>query len=319
MRYFRYSVLVILVLVSVSTNAFGQNDWHTYPDRTLAELEKDHTRDTTRKPDMIISADPFPSKTAVIYGGKHRPVNERTTEFVKLWAQSRNLSPETHTKLTEEYLFKENDREYWLPVLNKLAPFIEQELKPGDEVRIYFFFLGGYNPKTLQDKRNDGKKIEGLQDRIEFIFVLEEFQKRKPPEPATKDQPLSAAIDPSFKIPAGSEWAADVRYVKSRSLLEWMGQTRATGPKRRLLIAEWGKTIGLTEEYQETFAREALFREGDKEYWIPVLRNVLMDMERQLVKGDKVLVSTMLLGGIRQSDGIEWVSLAGVFSKPPAK
>jgi hypothetical protein len=314
MRNFIFSLLLISVL---ALTAYAQNDWDTYPLRAISEIVDQHSADTYQKPakpDMMISADPFPSKTLAVYTGKHRPVAGRVSSFIKLWAESRGVA-ENASQLAEEYLFKEKDKEYWMPVVSKLVPYLEKELKAGDRVMIYYFFLGGYNAKTLQDKDTSGaKKIEGLPDRMDFVFALEEFQKPKTVS-AVRNQPLSDAIDKDFKIPAGAELALDPRQVKSLSRLVYTGEVRATSEKRLLLIDEWAASAGGGAGVMRTLRREVLFREGDKEYWIPVLSTLLERMQQELVKGDVVMVNTLLMGGVRGESGIEWVFGAGAFTK----
>jgi hypothetical protein len=312
----KHFIIIALLIVLLALPAYAQNDWHTYPRRAMSEIVEQHSADTGhKKSDILISADPFPSKTVAVYTGKHRPAAGRTADFIKLWATTRGV-PQNAAKLTEEYLFKEKDKEYWMPVVSHLAPFLEKELKEGSEVMIYYFFLGGYNAKTLQDKDTSGaKKVEGLPDRIDFVFVLEEFQKPKHVSPV-KEQPLSEAIDKNFKVPAGAEFALDPRQVKSSSRVVYTGEIRNTSEKKLLVIGEWAASDGIGPGAARTLTREALFREGDKEYWIPVLSTVLENMQQQLAKGDTVILGTLLAGGIRREEGIEWVFFAGVFSKP---
>jgi hypothetical protein len=311
MRHFIFTALLAGIL-AFSVNA--QNDWHTYPLRTLSEIVDQHTVKTDRKPDMLVSADPFPSKTVAVYTGRHRPVAWRTSDFIKLWAESRGV-PQNAAKLTEEYLFKEKDKEYWMPAVAKVVPALNTELKEGDELMIYYFFLGGYNAKSLQDKDTSGaKKIEGLPDRLDFVFVLEAFSKRTVADPV-KEQMLTAAIDKDFKIPAGAEFALDPRRLKSKSRVVYTGEIRDTSEKRLALFKEWSRSEGLGAGALDYIKREVLFREGDKEYWIPVLTTILADMQQQLVKGDTIILHNLLVGGIRGEGGIEWIFGVGAFSK----
>lgn len=310
----RHFILSLLLTGLLAFPASAQNDWHTYPLRSIAEIAEQHSGKASEKADMLISANPFPSKTVAVYTGKHRPIGERSVFFIKLWAESRGV-PQNAAMITEEYLFREKDREYWMPAVAKIVPFLNTELKEGDEVMIYYFFMGGYNAKTLEDKDTSrAKKIQGLPDRMDFVFVLEEFQKPRVVS-TVKDQPLSGAIDKDFKIPAGAEFALDPRQVKSLSRLVYTGEVRATSEKRLALIDEWAKSVGGGAGVMRSLSREALFREGDKEYWIPVISSLLADMQEQLVKGDTVIVNTMLLGGVRGESGIEWIFGAGTFSK----
>lgn len=177
------AALVCAALVTQGASARAQSDWDTYPARTIERLVRDHSGEQYRKADLMVSADPFPSKTVVTYTGKHRPVGEYKKYFIRVWVETRNVPASNADVLAEEYLFKEGDREYWLPVHKQLVPFFEKELKPGDEITAFFFFLGGYNEKTLiekdasKDKKAKEKASAGVEDGTDWVFALEEFRK----------------------------------------------------------------------------------------------------------------------------------------------
>ena len=102
----------ILFLFVLPVSSYAQSDWHTYPARTIANIIEMHSGEVSNKSDVIISGDPFPSKTIVTYTGKRRPVGEYTKYFINLWVQTRNVPPENANMLVEEYLFRETDKEY---------------------------------------------------------------------------------------------------------------------------------------------------------------------------------------------------------------
>ncbi len=176
----KHLIQIALLIGALSISAYAQSDWHTYPMRSIAEIVQAHSGEVSKKSDLIVSADPFPSKTVVTYTGTHRPAGEYSKYFINLWVQTRNVSPENANMLVEEYLFKEKDKEYWVPVVKPLTPFFDKELKAGDEITIYYFFLGGYNEKTLREKKKDKpkeKSTEKVEDKVTWIFAVEEFQK----------------------------------------------------------------------------------------------------------------------------------------------
>src|SRR4051794_24158860 len=113
-------LLTALLMIASSVSSFAQSDWNTYPARSIADLIQAHSGEVAKKSDVIISADPSPSKTLATYTGKHRPVSEYEKLFINLWVQSRNVPPENAGLLVEEYLFKENGKEYWIPVHKQL-------------------------------------------------------------------------------------------------------------------------------------------------------------------------------------------------------
>jgi len=176
---------ILLTFISLAFSVPAQSDWHTYPLRGLSELvtQEQGLVSETPKSDIVISAQPFPSKTVVTYTGTKRPVDELTRSFIKLWAQTRNIPAENAEQLVDEYLFKEKGTEYWIPVLQSVAPYFEKELKANDEIMIYYFYLGGFNPKSLYEKSTTKPKVSGrLSESIRWIFAVEEFQKPKPSE-----------------------------------------------------------------------------------------------------------------------------------------
>lgn len=176
-----FGILLLTLALYVCANA--QSDWDTYQSRTIGEIIEAHTNEGSNKVDLIVSADPFPSKMVVTFTGRHRPVGEYTRDFIALWIQTRNVPASNAELLVEEYLFSEKGKEYWIPVVKAVTPFIEKELKSGDEIVVYYFFLGGYNEKRLRakkkdkSKRTDGKKIE---DGVTWIFAVEEFRRTGP-------------------------------------------------------------------------------------------------------------------------------------------
>lgn len=193
-------ILFVLFLVStLSIASYAQDDWHTYPVRSIPDIIKMNSSDMSTKADLIISANPFPSKTKVIYTGEKRVIGKYTKDFIKLWVQTRNVPVENADMLVEEYLFKEQNIEYWIPVVKTLEPFLRKELKAGDEIIIYYFFLGGYDEKRLMEKdtslnrekpekemtnksksevaEKDKTTEQQSKSRIQWTFAVEEFQK----------------------------------------------------------------------------------------------------------------------------------------------
>lgn len=323
----KHLIRAILFLVVLPASSNAQSDWDTYPARTIANIVEAHSGEVSNKSDLIVSADPFPSKAVVTYTGKRRPVGEYTKFFIKLWVETRNLPPENANMLVEEYSFREKDKEYWIPVLKPLAPSFNKELKEGDEIQIYYFFLGGYNERKLREKdtnkdKTKEKDIGAVEDKVTWIFAVEEFQK---PNLESQDnsggsayisQPLAAAIDRSLEG-SGKEhdFLIDARQVKSKSKVIYTGEVRKVGEKRMRFLKVWLESRELPANVIGLLQEEARFREGDQEYWLPVRKKILDDMAGQLKKGDEIVIHTILAGGVPQADSVEWVFIVGEFSK----
>jgi hypothetical protein len=247
-------ILCILLLILTFTIAsFAQNDWHTYPVRTIAEIIEATSGEPSKKADLIISANPFPSKTIATYTGKSRPIGKRAKDFIKIWTETRNVPAGNADMLVEEYLFREQDKEYWIPVIKTLVPFFGKELKEGDQIIIYYFFLGGYDEAKLiqkdsslseKEKKEAALKATG---KIEWIFAVEEFQKPivKPQASAYINQTLSAAVDKDLKISEKKdEFLIDPRQVKSKSKVVFTGEIRDAGEKKMRFLKLWAESQG---------------------------------------------------------------------------
>jgi molybdopterin converting factor small subunit len=317
-------LLTLFLIFAFTIPSFAQNDWHTYPVRTIAELIEATSGDSSKKADLIISANPFPSKTKATYTGKSRPISRRTKDFIKLWTETRNVPASNADMLVEEFLFREQNREYWIPVIKKLVPFFGKELKEGDEIVIYYFFLGGYDEAKLvqkdsslseKEKKEAASKATG---KIEWIFAVEEFQKLtvKPQTSAYLDQPLSAAVDNNLKVSGKKgEFLLDTRQVKSKSKVIFTGEIREAGEKKMRFLKVWAESQGHPLGVLQLLSQEARFREGDKDYWLPIRKKIADDMAAQLKKGDEVVIHTILAGGIPEANAVDWVFIVGEFSK----
>jgi len=326
MKPILYTFFLILMFTIPS---FAQNDWHTYPVRTIADLIEAHSGEASQKVDLIISAKPFPSKTKAIYTGKSRSIGKRTKDFIKLWTETRSVPAGNADILVEEFLFKEQDKEYWIPVIKTLVPFFGKELKEGDEIIIYYFFLGGYDEAKLSEK-DTSLKIEKPKaeitskdkGKIEWIFAVEEFQKPtlKPQNnsggSAYINQPLAVAIDKGLKgTGKKDDFLIDVRQVKSKSKVVYTGEVRETGEKKMRFLKFWAESRGIPPGVLELLKQEARFREGDKDYWLPIRKKIADDMAEQLKKGDEVVIHSILAGGMPEADSAEWVFVVGEFSR----
>lgn len=314
----RKSILVAAVVVchcAISVSATAQSDFHTYPSRTIAEIIQQHSKEDINKPDLIVSADPFPSKTRLTYTGEHRPLDQFKKDFILLWSQTRNLPPERAGMLVEEYRFKEKDREYWIPVLKHLPPLFQEDLKPGVDITVYYFFLGGYNEKSLREKKKDKAPevtTATLTDKIEWVFALEAYQK---PSVATVYPSLSAATEGVEANSSGGDVWIDPRQVRSRAKVVFTGDVRPTGEARTTFIKAWLVSRALAPETINSLSQEVRLREDDKEYWSPVRKTILDRMKKELKPGEEISVLTILAGSISAGQNRDWVFIVGEFSK----
>jgi hypothetical protein len=303
------------LLAFFASGIFAQSDWDTYPVREIGTLVKQEQRlrDSSPKSDIVISADPFPSKTVITYLGSKRPAGKYARVFVKLWARSRGVPPENAEMLVDEYLFKENGVEYWLPVVKTIVDTLDNDLKPGDEVGIYYFYLGGFDPRALFNRDSDKEKIVvNKNEPFRWMFAVEKFEKKR--ATAFPNRSLSSLIDPSIVASKlDSEIWYDSRQPKAQAKLKFTGDVRDISGKRKSLVELWFEKNGFPKTAVSLMSREARFFDGDTEYWIGMRETTLNEIVSNVKKGDLVLLNTILAGGIKTPGGIDWFFLSGQY------
>ncbi|MFV0387689.1 MAG: hypothetical protein ACK5NT_02950 [Pyrinomonadaceae bacterium] len=167
---FRYNVHIISITIAVllfTVLAEAQNTfpYELYEPRTFEEFDEIHLVET--EPDygsatpLMISANPFYSAIRVEYTAKSRKLSDDKLNLFKIWVGMLNLNSKVLERLESEYLFKECDREFWIPVQKQVAAYFPKELKEGDMVTLYVMAVGGLKPK------NDW----------EYVFLTNEFRK----------------------------------------------------------------------------------------------------------------------------------------------
>ncbi|PYS98941.1 MAG: hypothetical protein DMF63_12755 [Acidobacteria bacterium] len=306
----------LLVLQALVLVANGQ-DWNTYPERKLFDFISQEKKlvDGTPAADMHISGKPFPAKTLVIYTGKKRTVGKYGKHFIDIWVQSRNVPRENADLLVEEYLFKEGDRELWMPVVKMLTASLERLVQPGEEILIYYFYLGGFNPGRLQKKDSSPDKSALPEtDDLRWMLAVEEFEQRR--STAFAPGPLEDAIDRKMEAPGRilDVWF-DPRQIRTRASLVFTGDVRSIPHSRQRLLDVWFQTSGFPASATALISDEVRFMDGNKEYWIAVRKTTLDEIRKTIKKGGAVSLNTILAGGIRAGEKVDWLFLAGEIAR----
>lgn len=138
-------------------------DYSKYRPRTLAELSELNSPAPVKdeKKLVYISGNWFYSEVRMRYLGTSRPLTVATKEILSHWKTSFQIPDQTVALFKNEFLFRECDRDVWLPVQEQVSSYFAKELKPGDMVTLYLFLAGGI--------RTNGK--------MELLFLVNEFEK----------------------------------------------------------------------------------------------------------------------------------------------
>jgi hypothetical protein len=302
---------IVIFGFSCASSLLAQDDWHTYPFRDLASVVAGEQAlyDKTAKADIVVSAKPFPSKTRVIYTGQKRPVSELGVSFIKIWAETRNV-PASVDFLLEEFLFLERGKQYWMPVHKGTAQAIAKNLDPGSEVVIYYFYLGGFDARSLHSKHETLKEVENREpDGIRWILAVERVEKPGSEFPLIQIEDI---INKSSHNDISDAWV-DSRQIKAKIKAVFTGKFRDVTGKRQEVRDVW-----LAKQNASGASRlmqtEGLFKIDGKEYWI-IMRNQTREHLISFVKkGDSVFLNTILTGAVKSSNKIDWVFASGEYS-----
>lgn len=309
--YYR-PIALPLFLVLLGCTVVGQDDWHTYPFRDLATVIEGEQAiyEKSGKADMVISAKPFPSKTRVVFTGQRRAVSVIGKSFMLFWTESRNVPASNVDLLLEEFLFLERGKEIWMPVQKGTAQAIATKLKVGDEIIIYYFYLGGFNAGSLHSKHDVLKKLENRElDGIRWLFAVERVERPGSGFPLM----LIDEIVAKYRRDDLAEMWVSTQQIRGKIKLVFAGEFRDVTGKRKEVKQSWFEKQGAPGASQ-LMQSEGLFKVDDKEYWI-ILRNQTRDhLSSYVKKGDTVFLNTMFAGALKKSSGVEWVFMSGEYS-----
>ena len=164
MKLLFVACLLSATVLILASHSFSQDfDFSKYKPRTLSELVElnDPPKLGSEKKLDYISGDWFYSQVRLKYIGTSRPIPQERHEILKNWQKSFQMPDEAVNLFEKEFLFKECDKEFWLPVQQKVSSFFAKELKEGDMVTVYLFLAGG--------RRTSGK--------MDLLFLVNEFEK----------------------------------------------------------------------------------------------------------------------------------------------
>ena len=166
MTYMKRVVVLLAVTLFLALTSCPAQDkfpYEIYDPRTLSELveRSSSTPELKGAKQLMIDAKPFYSAVRIKYTGKSRPLTEERKKLFKLWQEALQVDPQILATLDSEYLFKECEKEYWIPVQKPVASYFPKELKIGDTITLYLMLVGGVKTPTSWD----------------VVFFVNEFRK----------------------------------------------------------------------------------------------------------------------------------------------
>ena len=168
----KLSFLLVLLVGAITLPATAQSDfpYERYKQRTLAELIEEGSNlpaktgdKASQRPTFIFDADFNYSRVRVRFMERSRPISSESKELLGFWQKSFSIEQKVIDLYQDEYLFKECDTEYWIPVQKQVSSYFPKELKPGDMITLFLLRATG-------KKSKDGKSYS-------FLFLSTEFDK----------------------------------------------------------------------------------------------------------------------------------------------
>jgi hypothetical protein len=155
--------ILVLAISAIAQTANAQGfPYQDYKTRDLSELAAiDSALLKSDTSYQIIQAKPFYSAIRVEYTGKSRAISSEKMNLFKNWQGTIGVDAKVLTLLKNEYLFRECDKEYWIPVQKQVAAFFPKELKNGDKITLYLMAVG----------------VVILKGEWNSVFLVNEFKK----------------------------------------------------------------------------------------------------------------------------------------------
>jgi hypothetical protein len=94
-------------------------------------------------------------------------------ELLRKWEKMMKRPVSVVELFQTEVLFREGNKEYWLPVQKPLIDALKKEVKFGQAINAYVIFMGG--------AKLGGAKLE---NRWEWLFAMNEFNANQSQSPA---------------------------------------------------------------------------------------------------------------------------------------
>lgn len=162
-----WRVWVFALALSVAPAAaadfpFGQFAPHTFADLLADQAAYEADAPTPRPGDRILRP-ALRAKVSAQFVGTHRPLGEAHKTDISKWATAYRAQTGWAETFGEEYLFRAEGREWWLPVQNPVAAFFPRELREGDTVELYVIYGGatyentGWYPLILVEEFRTGQ------------------------------------------------------------------------------------------------------------------------------------------------------------------
>ena len=314
-------IRAFLTIMICAGAAVGQDDvLGQYESATIPQMT---AKFGASKPsgDEVFVTESYMIKTRLAYSGASRKVSEKKSAFMAKWLKQFQYPAEMLP--TTEYEFKAGSNKYWLVLQDIVAPHFIQEIKAGGEVDVYAVLLGALKEdgrstfvilinefKRPEDERPSGPrtgkpKVWGEEDTLQGYerYVVRTLRE------VIVSHSRSEATTGANVLLTGDTFPSKVRVT-------YTGSFRKVSPLRKQHLDMLAGSFNVDPKVIARYDTEMLFKEGDDEHWLPVLRELIPFFEKELTKGESVVLYTEWVGARKIDNKWEWIFLVQEFQKP---
>lgn len=123
-------------------------------------------------------------------------------------------------------------------------------------------------------------------------------------------QDSSIRATPRNELPT---WITPGNQFPTRAVMTYTGESRPIDRTRRQIIRLWALSFRRDSSIPELFSREFRFKEGQREFWLPVQDSVATYFPRELQPGRAVTVYVTWLGAYYAGGDITWAFVVNEF------
>ena len=142
--------VLILLLSAIGLQAQGF-PWNDFKERKVEDMISITTKAVRPDDSMFLATNTLNSRTEVTFTGQSRPISKSRQFFLQWWAGSLRFGLDYAALYDKEYLYKEGDKEYWLPTQGPVTKYFDKELKPNDKMILFLISAGAYRDNNTID------------------------------------------------------------------------------------------------------------------------------------------------------------------------
>ena len=108
---------------------------------------------------------------------------------------------------------------------------------------------------------------------------------------------------------------ARAHHYPIRFIAVYLDQYRNMSNDNRTMLKYWGESMQIPSEFIAAFKQELHIEHKGQKYWFPVQSSLVTFLRKEMQKGDRIELYTMLLGTMKTEKQVEWIFIINEFQK----